>query len=110
MSKHTVVGLMKNLCVELGQYGIRVNCISPGAVATPLLVNAIRMEKKVVVESLRASAALKGVMLTVEDVAEAALYLGSDEAKFVSGVNLVVDGGYSTTNSSFPAMVKSSMS
>ncbi|XP_024986772.1 secoisolariciresinol dehydrogenase-like [Cynara cardunculus var. scolymus] len=108
MSKHTVVGLMKNLCVELGQYGIRVNCVSPSPVATPLLVDAVGMEMKVVVEeSLRASATLKGVMLTVEDVAEAALYLGSDEAKFVSGVNLVLDGGYSTTNLSFPTMLKS---
>ncbi|XP_024985374.1 secoisolariciresinol dehydrogenase-like [Cynara cardunculus var. scolymus] len=110
MSKHSVVGLMKNLCVELGEHGIRVNCISPGGVATPLLVNAMGMEKKVVEDVLSASGTLKGVMPTVEDVAEAALYLGSDEAKFVSGVNLVVDGGYSITNSSWPTVVKSLMS
>ncbi|GAB4833288.1 hypothetical protein Ancab_031534 [Ancistrocladus abbreviatus] len=36
MSKHAINGLMMNLCVELGQYGIRVNAISPGAIATPL--------------------------------------------------------------------------
>ncbi|CAI0389745.1 unnamed protein product [Linum tenue] len=40
-------------------------------------------------------AALKGVVLDENDVAEAALYLASDEAKFVSGVNLMVDGGFS---------------
>ncbi|RVX11976.1 Secoisolariciresinol dehydrogenase [Vitis vinifera] len=46
MSKHAVVGLTKNLCVELGQHGIRVNCISPCAIATPLLRNAMGLEKK----------------------------------------------------------------
>ncbi|KAI3523171.1 hypothetical protein L1887_01228 [Cichorium endivia] len=108
-SKHSVVGLMKNLCVELGEYGIRVNCISPCGIATPLLVDAMGMEKKVVEELLCASATLKGVMPTAEDVAEAALYLGSDEGKFVSGINLVVDGGYSTTNESFARVVKNFM-
>ncbi|KAJ9554994.1 hypothetical protein OSB04_009608 [Centaurea solstitialis] len=105
MSKNAVVGLMKNLCVELGQYGIRVNCISPGGVATPLLVNAMGMEKELV-ESVCLSSPLKGVMPTADDVAKAALYLGSDEGKFVSGMNLVVDGGYSTTNPSYATTVK----
>ncbi|XP_076898232.1 short chain aldehyde dehydrogenase 1-like [Bidens hawaiensis] len=109
-SKYSVVGMMKNLCVELGEYGIRVNCISPYGVATPLLVNALGMEKAVVDECVRASAVLKGVAPTVEDVAMAALYLGSDESKFVSGVNLVVDGGYSIVNQSLITEIKRSMS
>ncbi|KAL0410159.1 UNVERIFIED_CONTAM: Secoisolariciresinol dehydrogenase [Sesamum latifolium] len=105
-SKHAVVGLMKNLCVELGQYGIRVNSISPCAVATPMLMGAAGVDKAVVEDIICASANLKGVMPTAEDVAEAALYLSSDESKFVSGVNLVVDGGYSTTNQSYIRMMK----
>ncbi|XP_038698118.1 secoisolariciresinol dehydrogenase-like, partial [Tripterygium wilfordii] len=110
MSKHAVVGLMKNLCVELGEYGIRVNCISPCAIATPLLRNAMGVEKSVVEEVLCASANLKGVVPEPEDVAEAAVYMASEEGKYVSGLNLVVDGGYSTTNQSFTTVLKNFMS
>ncbi|XP_031261920.1 secoisolariciresinol dehydrogenase-like [Pistacia vera] len=98
-SKHAVVGLTKNLCAELGQYGIRVNCISPSGVPTPTLRNAMGgIDKKTAQELVSAKANLRGVALEEEDIAEAALFLGSDESKYVSGLNLVVDGGFSTTN------------
>lgn len=107
-SKHAVVGLANNLCVELGQYGIRVNCISPFGVATPILRKGLGIMEKRKVEELVCSAAnLKGVVLEAEDIAEAALYLGSDDSKYVSGINLVVDGGYSSTNPSFGMVLKS---
>ena len=104
-SKHAVVGLANNLCVELGQYGIRVNCISPFGVATPMLRQGVGM-----IELVSSSANLKGIVLEAEDVAKAALYLGSDDSKYVSGMNLVVDGGYSITNPSFGSVFKTLLS
>ncbi|XP_021289303.1 secoisolariciresinol dehydrogenase-like [Herrania umbratica] len=98
-SKHAVVGLTKSLSVELGEYGIRVNCISPHAVATPLFQKTLGVfDKKKGEEVVSASAVLKGAILEPEDFANAALYLASDEAKYISGVNLTIDGGYSLSN------------
>ncbi|OAY42956.1 secoisolariciresinol dehydrogenase [Manihot esculenta] len=106
-SKHAVVGLAKNLCVELGQYGIRVNCISPFGVATPLFLRNMTLGKKEAEELISSAGNLKGVVLEVEDIAEAALYFASEESKYVSGINLVVDGGYSLTNPTFANALKS---
>ncbi|KDP36097.1 hypothetical protein JCGZ_08741 [Jatropha curcas] len=94
-SKHAVVGLTKNLAVELGQYGIRVNCISPGPVPTALITKPLGLDAKQVQEWGSEMANLKEVKLDADDVAEAALYLASDDSKFVSGLNLFVDGAAS---------------
>lgn len=101
-SKHAVAGLTKSLAVELGEHGIRVNCISPHATVTPLFQTTLGLlDKKKGEEMIAASAVLKGTVLEPEDFAHAALYLASDEAKFISGVNLPLDGGYSLSNQSW---------
>ncbi|WJX76798.1 Short-chain dehydrogenase reductase 2a [Trifolium repens] len=116
-SKHAIVGLTKNTSCELGKYGIRVNCISPFGVATSMLVNAWRKgddnevdddneikfglplieEVEKMEEFVRGIGNLRGTTLKAQDISEAVLFLASDESKYVSGHNLVVDGGITSS-------------
>jgi len=109
-SKHAVIGLTKNGAAELGKYGIRVNTVSPYGVATALAVQyfkqgdspSITEEDKAALEGFCNSIGnLQGHTLKAEDIAEAGLYLASDESKYVSGHNLVVDGGFTVVNHSW---------
>ncbi|XP_042510948.1 zerumbone synthase-like [Macadamia integrifolia] len=95
VAKHAVLGLTKNTAVDLGRYGIRVNSVSPYLILTPLAKEFMKANELPVLTYSN----LKGVELKAEDVADATLYLGSKESKYVSGHNHVVDGGFSITNS-----------
>ncbi|CAM8961398.1 unnamed protein product [Rhodiola kirilowii] len=97
-SKHGVVGLVRNAAVELGRHGIRVNCVSPSLVLTKLTRRQFGVDE----ESIgKVYSGLKGVVLTAEDVAEAALFLASDASRYVTGANLMVDGGMTMHNNAF---------
>lgn len=100
-AKHAVVGLTKNAAVELGQFGIRVNCLSPYALATPLATRFVGVNDEELENVMNSLANLKGVTLKADDVANAALYMASDESRYVSGQNLLIDGGFSIVNPSF---------
>ncbi|KAF6165819.1 hypothetical protein GIB67_012716 [Kingdonia uniflora] len=97
-SKHGVLGLTRNTAVELGRYGIRVNCVSPYLIPTPLARRFFNLDPEGADEVY---SNLKGRDLKPEDIANAVLYLGSDESKYVSGHNLLIDGGFSIVNPAF---------
>jgi glucose 1-dehydrogenase len=89
-SKGGVRMLMRDLAVELGPMGIRVNNIAPGAISTP--INTALLEDKPKLEALLKSIPL-GRLGTVEDVAGLAVFLASDDGAYVTGSTFVVDGG-----------------
>ena len=98
-AKHAVVGLTKNTGAELCRSGIRVNCIAPGSTATPLVAQAHLDDHQALdaVESRLASMSpLKGRPGMPVDIANAALYLASEEGGMINGQCLVVDGGATT--------------
>ena len=100
-SKHALVGLVRTACGELGAHGIRVNSVSPFGVATPLACKAYNLEPHQVEANSSAAANLKGITLKARHIAEAVLFLASDESIYISGHNLNVDGGFSVVAHSY---------
>jgi NAD(P)-dependent dehydrogenase (short-subunit alcohol dehydrogenase family) len=91
-SKHAVVGLTKSAAAEYAREGIRINVLCPGAVKTPMLARYVERdpagEKK-----LKASHPM-GRFAESMEIANAALWLASEQASYVNGHELVVDGGF----------------
>lgn len=92
-SKTAIEGMTRAMAVELAQYGIRVNCIAPGFIKTKMTAKALdsdpERKKKVF------SRTPMGKMGLPEDIGDAAYFFALDEAKFVTGTVLPVDGGNS---------------
>nr|GMD17833.1 secoisolariciresinol dehydrogenase-like [Ipomoea batatas] len=76
-SKHAIVGLTKNTALDLGRYGIRVNCVSPHAVPTRMSKTYLGLGEE---DKFDVYSDLKSVEVRPEDVADAFLYLASDES------------------------------
>jgi NAD(P)-dependent dehydrogenase (short-subunit alcohol dehydrogenase family) len=97
-SKAGVIALTENLAITYAPYGIRVNCILPGLMNTPMAIEPrigrAGMTREQVIAQ-RDSRVPLGKMGTGWDVAEAALFLASPQARFITGVALKVDGGQS---------------
>jgi NAD(P)-dependent dehydrogenase (short-subunit alcohol dehydrogenase family) len=90
-AKAGVINLTQQLAVEGGRYGIRAVCVSPGFVATPATEWLVRGGPQPFLENIaRIPLARVGAP---DDIVNAALFLASDEASWITGINLVVDGG-----------------
>jgi NAD(P)-dependent dehydrogenase (short-subunit alcohol dehydrogenase family) len=89
-SKGALVSMTRGLTADLSAQGVRVNCISPGPVETPLL-DAALADPDVTASIIRGVPA--GRLGQSEEIASAAVFLASDEASFVYGANLAIDGG-----------------
>jgi len=101
-SKHGVVGLTKSAALECSLMGIRVNCVCPGVVATKMISDFV----KDVPEVFQAMSSMQPInrMGEAEELANAVLWLCSDEASFVTGAILNVDGGIAAQSGPFPPM------
>ena len=91
MTKHAVEGLTKAMAVELAPENIRVNSIGPTFSATPMVQRIVDTPEK---RDFVLSRIPMGRLATLEDVANAAIYLASSESAMVTGTHLLVDGGW----------------
>jgi NAD(P)-dependent dehydrogenase (short-subunit alcohol dehydrogenase family) len=90
-SKHGVLGLTKTAALENARTGVRVNALCPGSTDTPML--RASMARDPGLEKLIRRSLPGGRLGTPEEIAEAAVWLCSDRASFVSGESMLVDGG-----------------
>ncbi|CAI9098775.1 OLC1v1035481C1 [Oldenlandia corymbosa var. corymbosa] len=97
-SKHAVVGLTRNAAAELGKHGIRVNSLSSHVVLTEPSRKFFKMDEN---GHSKVYTNLNGMILEPEDLANAAVFLASDESRFMSGHDLMLDGGFTVTNPAF---------
>jgi NAD(P)-dependent dehydrogenase (short-subunit alcohol dehydrogenase family) len=95
-AKHGVIGLTKTAALEYAQRGIRVNAVCPGPVQTPLVDAILARQPELADQILAAIKAREpvGRMGRAEEIARAVVWLCSDEASFVTGAALPVDGGF----------------
>jgi NAD(P)-dependent dehydrogenase (short-subunit alcohol dehydrogenase family) len=101
-AKHAVIGLTKSVSAELAQYGVRVNAISPGSTVSPLtaaVISGDHLNESTTTKAIASTSPL-GIAAVADDIANAALYLASDEARIVTGHTLVVDAGVTTNGGS----------
>ncbi len=95
--KAGVTNLSRNVAKEFSRKGIRINCILPGPINTNMTPDFIKNDEQAK-QALIEEVGMLNRLGEPEDIAHAAIYLASDEASFVTGVNLTVDGGVCISN------------
>ncbi|MEK6204350.1 MAG: 3-hydroxybutyrate dehydrogenase [Amylibacter sp.] len=100
-AKHGIAGLTKTVALEVAEFGITVNAVSPGYVLTPLVeaqipatAKARGISEKDVIQTVMLSNQPTRKFVEIDDVAETVAFLCSDAAKSITGSNLTVDGGW----------------
>ena len=89
-SKSAIIGLTQAMAVDHGPEGIRVNCVAPGPVFTPMVDQSGMSEKA---RDARVRASVLGIEGTGWDVGNAVRFLASERARYITGQTLIVDGG-----------------
>ena len=97
-AKAAVVHLSKVTAMELGEHFVRVNCLCPGYIATPLSANTVGRPDELIEKSHHTYAVRQPIPRTgmPDDIAQMAMFLASDRSSFVTGQAIVVDGGAAT--------------
>ena len=99
-SKAAVIHLTKQQAVELGEFGIRCNCVAPGPVRTKL---AMAVHTEEIIEAYHDAIPLNRYG-SEEEIANAIAFLASDKARFITGQLLSADGGFEATGVGLPAL------
>jgi len=96
-TKAAVITLTQQLAIQNAPYGIRANCLMPGLIDTPMAVEKrakkAGLSRDQVLALRDSKVPLRGKQGTAWDVANAALFLASDEANFITGIGMLIDGG-----------------
>lgn len=93
-SKGAIVSVVKTLALEMASKGMTINCISPGTILTPLMQNM--MESLTEEQQAERKAGFPLGLGQPSDIANTAMFLLSDGARWITGQNIVVDGGYTS--------------
>lgn len=91
-SKHAVEGLTKTAALEAAAIGVRVNAVAPGPVATAMLDRFVGGSEETKAGFLSSVPAKRAA--TVEEIAQTVVFVAGDQARYLTGQSIVVDGGY----------------
>jgi len=102
-SKAAVIQLTQQFAAEMGEFGVRVNCVAPGPVRTKL---AMAVHSQDIIDAYHDAIPLNRYG-TETEIAEVIVFLASDKASYVTGQTIAVDGGFDSTGVGLPALRKS---